>query len=126
GADRQRQQDRDHALMTDDVLALGPERELFALTQGSNCSLRIRSSRSCSGSNSTVSSISFASVTATLTTFAISTESAAAAIGRFLCSSTVNSTLASRGSNAPRQRRGRKALIGVRARRPAPSGRIGP
>ena len=30
------------------------------------------------------------------------------------------------GSSAPRQRRGRKALIGVNARMPAPSGMIGP
>ena len=30
------------------------------------------------------------------------------------------------GNNAPRQRRGRKALIGVSARMPAPSGMIGP
>ena len=38
----------------------------------------------------------------------------------------VKVTLALRGKIAPRQRRGRKALIGVKAKRGEPIGRIGP
>src|SRR4029077_18309455 len=92
-------------LMANDVLARRLERGPF-LAQGANCSLRMRSSRSCSGSNSSGSSMSVASVTVTLVTLAISTESAAAATGRLSGSSTVNSTVEYRGSSAPRQRRG--------------------
>ena len=68
------------AVVADDVLALGLEREVLGSLRsareahGANCSFRMRSSRSCSGSNSRVSSMSVASVTTTLTTLAISTE----------------------------------------------------
>ena len=82
----------------------------------------MRSSRSCSGSNKSVRRVSIASVTVTWATLGISTESAAAATGRFFESRMVNSTREVRDSSAPRQRRGRKALIGVSARSPAPSG----
>src|SRR6185437_3135595 len=52
--------------------------------------------------------------------------SATAAVGRLSDSITSNRTLALLGSKAPRQRRGRNALIGVRGNRLADSGTIGP
>jgi hypothetical protein len=60
------------------------------------------------------------------TTSRTSITSATALIGRFSGRMVSNMMRAECGSRAPRQRRGRNALIGVSARMSAPSGMIGP
>ena len=99
--------------------ALGPG-------HGRNCSRRMRSSRLCSGSNSSESVMSAACRIVTAATSRTSVESATALTGRFAGSRISKVTVALSGSRAPRQRRGRKALIGVRASNRAPIGMIGP
>jgi autotransporter passenger strand-loop-strand repeat protein len=91
-----------------------------------NCSATMRSDRPWSGSNKTVTLTDLSSRTATDNTSRTSVKSATAAVGRFSLSSTSNKTSAVLGSNAPRQRRGRNAEIGVSGSRFADSGTIGP
>src|SRR5690606_5312039 len=91
-----------------------------------NCSLRIRSSRLCSGSNNSVTVRSRDSRITTSTTSRVSWESAVTLTGRLYGSSTSNRTSVSALRIAPRQRRGRNAAIGVSAMVCDPSGRIGP
>src|SRR5690606_8870321 len=94
--------------------------------QAENCSASTRSSNERSASNSMVRAMSRRSCTSTRTTSRTSKLSATALTGRLSGSSTSKQTWAACGSRAPRQRRGRKALIGVRASTLASSGMIGP
>src|SRR5882724_982083 len=98
----------------------------LAQAQLANCSLSIRSSRLCSGSNSKVTVFSRDSRIVTSTTSRTSFESAVALTGRLYGSSISNFTSVPARKIAPRQRRGRNGLIGVIASTSAPSGRIGP
>src|SRR5690606_21767344 len=91
-----------------------------------NCSARLRSSRLCSGSNSSVTVRSRDSRITTSTTSRVSCESAVTLTGRLYGSSTSKRTSVSALRMAPRQRRGRNAAIGVSAIVCEPSGRIGP
>ena len=90
------------------------------VAHGTNCSLMMRSSRLCSGSNRMVGAT--VPLTATLTRTASRTSAKSAPARTRRCSGSITSkvTTARCGRSAPRQRRGRKALIGVIARSSAP------
>ena len=85
-----------------------------------------RSSNDRPASKSMVRVTSRRSRTSTRATRRTSKLSAVAETGRLSASRTSNRTLAPCDNRAPRQRRGRKALIGVRARIRASNGMIGP
>ena len=91
-----------------------------------NCSLTRRSSRPCPGSKRIRWATFGSDLTFTDTTSGTEMPPASAITGRFLASRTSNLSRADSGSTAPRQRRGRKAAIGVSASTFAPIGRIGP
>src|SRR3954465_7079436 len=78
------------------------------------------------GSNSSVAVAVGDSRTVTEVTALTSVWSAAAFTGRFSDSRISKRTVALLESNAPRQRRGRNGLTGVRAKSGASRGRIGP
>src|SRR3546814_15014619 len=84
----------------------------------------MRSSRPWSGSNSKVSGRLRSVVTSTVFTSRISRWSATALTGRLAASRTLKRMLVDSGTSAPRQRRGRKGLIGVSASIAESSGRI--
>ena len=88
--------------------------------------MAIRSSSACSGSNKRVSAWLVSIRTSTVATSRTSSWSATAETGRLIGSSTLKPIFNSYGISAPRQRRGRKGLIGVSAISLEPRGRIGP